>query len=100
MISCSDAEDANQPGKTERYGLAWDMRSVSAKADNILQYDLNADGIVDEADVVVFIENSLASIGPGYRYALGDINSDGAIDYEDLKILMENIDRQAEWRSD
>lgn len=100
VISCSDAEDANQPGKTERYGLAWDVRSVSAKADNILHYDLNADGIVDEADVVVFIENSLASIGPGYRYALGDINSDGAIDYEDLKILMENIDRQADWRSD
>jgi hypothetical protein len=78
------------------YGLAWSVRPAN-DADNILWYDLNADGIVNKADFGILATNWLTSIKAPERYLLGDINSDGAINVKDVELLAARISRKASW---
>ena len=88
--------NSEQIGKAERYGLAW---NVSDKPDkrNTLWYDLNADGVVNEADILILLESWLNSIKSPQDYFYGDINSDGAIDANDLDILTNHLNTKADW---
>ena len=65
---------------------------VKPARDDSLWFDLNADGVVDDLDVNVLLDNLIAGMGTSDRYLFGDINSDGVIDISDLDILMRYID--------
>jgi hypothetical protein len=95
VIRYSDISDPGQAANQQRYGLAW---NVSDKpADNILWYDLNADGIVDEMDINIMLENMIESLETPKSYFIGDINNDGKIDVNDLDILIKHQDNKADW---
>ncbi|MHC4158792.1 MAG: dockerin type I repeat-containing protein [Planctomycetota bacterium] len=94
----SDFDKANQPEAPQRYGLAWSVSEKQDK-DNIFWYDLNADGIVNELDLNVLLNNFMAGIKTPESYLLGDINTDGTIDAKDFQILMEHTSTQADWHT-
>ena len=87
-----------QADKAQRYGLAWSV-SDAENIDDILWYDLNADGIVDNLDMVVMLENWIARIQSPDSYIIGDINSDGVFSIDDVYILMTYEKHQADWYS-
>ncbi|GAF85793.1 unnamed protein product, partial [marine sediment metagenome] len=60
VVIFSNIDDANQIPTAERYGLAWNV-SNKQDSDNIFWYDLNADGIVNESDFAVLLNNRLSS---------------------------------------
>ena len=91
VLSTSDIRDPNQ-----HYGLAWNV-SQSRDSDNIFWYDLNADGIVDDLDFAVLLDNWITLIETPGSYFLGDINSNGVFDVNDVKILLDHKDAQADW---
>ncbi len=91
-----DAQVARQI--SEHYAVAW---TVGAKpdSDNILWHDLNADGIVDEADFTIFLNNRNLGLTSPDAYVIGDVNADGMIDGTDLEQIFANRDRTADWRA-
>ncbi len=84
---------------SEHYGLAWTV-AEKAESDSILWHDLNADGIVDGADVKIFLANRNLGLTSPDAYVIGDINADGAIDGADLESLVANRNRKADWRTE
>ncbi len=81
---------------TQTYGLAWSVTKTQ-DTDNILWYDLNADGIVDEIDFAVFANNMVNSKDESKNYLFGDIDGSGTIDISDLKIFSEHMNSKADW---
>jgi hypothetical protein len=98
LVSYSDIENGSQADATQRYGLAWTV-GQSQGSDNIFWHDLNADGVVNELDFTVLVDNWVASIKSPESYLLGDINADGAIDLSDLENFLYHRNRQADWRT-
>jgi hypothetical protein len=98
VVSYSDIGGPNQPDSTHRYGLAW-KAGEREDSDNIFWYDLNADGIVNESDFAILLNNRLTSFKSPESYLLGDINIDGAIDANDLVILLNHKDARADWHT-
>ncbi len=96
VVRYSDIDDPNRVPADQRYGLAWNVGQKQGK-DNIFWYDLNADGIVNELDFGVLVDNLLAGLESPERYLLGDINGDGKIDPEDLQILLNHQNLKADW---
>ena len=96
VLSLNDTDDPREIALIQRYGLAWNI-SDKQEADSIFWYDLNADGVVNESDFTILLNNILNSTKSPEGYLLGDINADGAIDINDLKILWEHNNRQADW---
>jgi len=92
----SNINDQNEIATTQRYGLAWNV-SDKEDDDSIFWYDLNADGIVNEPDFAIFLDNWLTSIQSPETYLLGDVNTDGVIDVNDLQILTEHRNKRADW---
>ena len=84
-----------QQAKAQRYGLAWSA-SEAESLDDILWYDLNADGVVDDSDTMVFLENWIASIQSPDSYIIGDINDNGVFDIDDAYIFMKREKHQAD----
>ena len=99
VLSTSDIDDTNQIDTTQRYGLAWNVSEVS-DSDNIFWYDLNADGIVNELDFAVLLNNLLTSVKTPDSYLLGDINTDGVIDINDVAILLNHNNLKADWHTE
>jgi len=97
IISTSDVDNTIQASLSQLYGLAWNI-SARQESDNILWYDLNADGIVNESDLKDMLEYLLDSVKAPEKYVLGDINPDGAIDVNDLKTLMDHSNLRANWQ--
>ena len=96
VLSLNDTDDPREIAIAPRYGLAWNI-SDKQDSDSIFWYDLNADGIVNESDFTILLNNILNSTKSPESYLLGDINADGAIDINDFKILLEHNDPQADW---
>jgi hypothetical protein len=90
IISYSEDHDFNQPTVSPSYGLAWSISAVPIK-DDLLWFDLNADGVVNDSDVKVLVNNIIAGIETPSRYLFGDINADGVVDADDLHILLSHI---------
>ena len=90
VATFSDIDDPNR--SAERYALAWQIADAPSNND-ILWYDLNTDGVVNNADITILL-NTLKKTSQNY---LGDINSDGAIDIKDLRELMEHQNQKATW---
>jgi hypothetical protein len=83
----------------QNYAVAWDV-SEKQNNDNILWYDLNADGIVDNSDLLTLVNNWMDSIISPNTYLIGDLNTDGVLDVNDFDILTKQIGRKAGWRSE
>ena len=96
VLSHSDVDKQNEIAGTEPYGLAW-KTSDAPDSDSIFWYDLNADGIVNELDLIIVLENWIKSTTPSESYLIGDINTDGVFDINDLQIFLNNTNRQADW---
>ncbi len=96
VLSTNDTDDPGEIALIQRYGLAWNI-SDKQDSDSIFWYDLNADGVVNESDFTILLNNILNSAKSSEGYLLGDINADGAIDINDFKILWEHNKRQADW---
>lgn len=84
------------PAATERYALAWTVDEKS-REENILWYDLNADGIVNELDFKILMDNLMQVRKSPQSYLIGDINMDGTIDARDVQELLERHNRMADW---
>ena len=96
VVSYAELDDPNRIPPTQRYGLAWNV-TEKPDSNNILAYDLNIDGIVDQSDFVVFIDSLLREHQLPESYILGDINSDGVLDVNDIEILWKQMGRKADW---
>jgi hypothetical protein len=98
IISLNDSNDPNQKNITQNYGLAWNV-SKRLSQDNILWYDLNTDGIVNDSDFTILVNNVLTGLEKNEGYLYGDINSDGAIDVKDVQLLLNHLNLKADWHS-
>jgi hypothetical protein len=94
VVTYANSGDSNELQPDQRYGLAWDV--TKQNKDNILWYDLNADGNVNDSDLTILVDNMLAGI-KSKVYLLGDINADGTIDKKDFKILIDHQNLKANW---
>ena len=92
----NENDDPREIAIAQSYGLAWNVGDKQG-TDNIFWYDLNADGIVNESDFPILINNILNSTKSHDGYLLGDINADGAIDITDFNLLFEHKKSQADW---
>jgi hypothetical protein len=97
VVLFSDEHDVNQPQISPPYAVAWNVGAIPAR-DNSLWLDLNADGVVDDLDVNMLLDNLIASLQTSDRYLFGDIDSDGVIDVSDLDILIRYIEASADGR--
>jgi hypothetical protein len=69
------------------WGATSEPNSAQPPESNLLDADLNDDGIVDYGDVLMFLENWLGDGGPCVR---ADLNDDGIVDFVDFAILAES----------
>jgi hypothetical protein len=81
---------------SERYALAWNV-AASPDKNSIVWYDLNSDGIVNNSDFDILVDNMLASVRSPDSYCFGDINGDGSIDGADIKLLLNHFNTKADW---
>jgi hypothetical protein len=95
-VSYSDTDGRHRTDLKEQYALAWDI-SDGADTDSIFWHDLNADGVVDEKDFSILLNNWIASVKSPESYQMGDINMDGTIDANDLQVLLAHQNRKAQW---
>ena len=97
LVVTFGGNDARMAAKiSEQYAVAWSAGPRPA-TDSIFLYDLNGDGIVDEADFEIFLNNRNIGLTSPNAYLLGDINMDGVIDGKDLMDLMAKRDVKADW---
>ena len=98
VLSYSDFVKQNEIAETEHYGLAWKTSDTSDNDSNSISWcDLNADGIVDDSDFTVVLDNWIASITSPDSYLFGDINTNGVFDVNDLQLFLNNTNRKADW---
>ena len=98
ILSNGEIKENIQKSADQQYSVAWNISSRQDK-DNILWYDLNADGIVNDSDLTIMLMNLLDSGKSPDSYLIGDINPDGAIDVNDLKALWDHNNMQADWQN-
>ena len=96
VISYSDTDTQNQMAGAQSYGLAWNVKDAPNN-DSIIWYDLNTDGIVDEADFTVLLDNWVNSITSPESYLYGDIDNNGMFDANDIGVFLDNANRKADW---
>jgi len=94
IVSFSNIENPKEPAISQRYGIAWNIQNWQ-ESDNILKYDINADGIVNEADIHIMINNLQNNTSDSYL--IGDIKPNGVIDADDIATILEKRNRQADW---
>ena len=70
-----------------------DANSLSSaiQAGGSMSFDLNSDGILDQADMTSWLGLAgNANLGPGESYVYGDMNLDGSVDVADTDIIQLN----------
>ena len=82
----------------EQYGLAWNAHEKLTEQ-SIFWHDLNADGIVNEQDLAILMNNWAAGLKSSETYVFGDINGDGTIDDKDVQAMMAQHNRRADWHT-
>lgn len=100
VLRFSNDENQQESAINQRYGLAWNVSEIE-ESDNIFWYDLNADGIVDDLDFTIMLNNLTESVKSLESYVLGDIKPDGVINSDDVEALFQEIRnrRRADWYS-
>lgn len=99
VVSHSDLNARPAAPAGERYALAWSIETKQAD-ESLLWYDLNADGIVDDRDLAILKNNSVAGQKSSHAYVIGDITRDGTIDDADVQAVEANLNKKAMWRID
>lgn len=99
VVSYSDRNAKPTSPAGERYALAWSIETKQAD-ENLLWYDLNADGVVDDQDLAILKNNSAAGQKSPQAYVIGDITMDGTIDDADVQAVEANRNKKAAWRID
>ncbi|MBN2136344.1 MAG: S8 family serine peptidase [Sedimentisphaerales bacterium] len=94
IVAISNPEEASPA--PQHYGLAWSVSEAPAK-ESLFHYDLNADGIVDTADIAVLMNNLIRWRQAEEDYLIGDLNTNGVIDANDFEILLEHNTLKADW---
>ena len=94
IISFSDIENPKELALNQQYAISWNVQNRQ-KTDNILKYDINADGIVNQADFLIILDKLQNSTSDSYL--IGDINPKGVINVNDLAAVLDNYNRQADW---
>ena len=97
VVSYSDFDGSVAP-VGERYALAWSVDDKTVD-ESFFWHDLNADGIVDELDFGVLMNNWIAGLKSPGAYVIGDVNKDGRIDVDDMRELYAQRDRRADWHT-
>jgi hypothetical protein len=97
-VSFSDPETA-EANAVEQFAIAWAVENDTTK-NSILWYDLNNDGVVNNADLAVlakYIDDAAGNPALPYnpRY---DVNMDGKIDLSDLRLVGSHSSMIAAWR--
>jgi hypothetical protein len=95
VVTYSNPAERNLPG--ERYGVAWTVADKPAEDKDILWEDLNADGIVNDLDFAILMNNLVTGQKSPDAYVIGDINMDGAVDVNDVKVLYAHRNQKADW---
>ncbi len=98
IMSTNNTNGESRKFVNQQYSLAWNVGSKQDR-DNILWYDLNTDGIVNDSDLRIMLENLLESGKSSESYLIGDINPNGAIDVNDVKALWDHNNMQADWQN-
>jgi hypothetical protein len=98
IVTYSNPSERTLPG--ERYGVAWSAEDKPEQDKNLLWADLNADGVVNEQDLTILMDNLVAGQKSPEAYVIGDINMDGSIDVDDVKVLYSYLNRKADWHAD
>ncbi len=98
VVSNSNLDERKGADAGERYALAW---SVEEKLpdESIFWHDLNADGIVNEQDFAILMNNWIEGLKSPQAYVIGDVNMDGKIDVNDMDMMIAGRDRRAGWRT-
>ena len=96
VLAFSEDENQQESAQSQRYSLAWNI-GIKPPSDSIFWYDLNADGIVNEMDFAIVLDNMADSTRSPESYFFGDITADGAIDVRDLENLFKHDKRRADW---
>lgn len=103
IVSYGEKTNFNQPLIEQRYAVAWDASPADKntphpeKAFDISWYDLNGDGVVNEADFTILMNNIVKSRLSPNDYIVGDLNANGTVDVNDLKILIRHKGQTANW---
>jgi len=79
----------------QTYALSWNIDKMPVRKD-ISWYDLNSDGVVDEADILILIENWLQSVNSPDSYVFGDYDSNGRIEAADVGKLLDEQGRKTD----
>jgi hypothetical protein len=90
IVSFNNIDNPKEPALSQQYGIAWNVQNKQ-ETDDILKSDINADGIVNQADLLIMLDN-LQNSTPD-----GDINPNGVINVNDLAAILDNYNRQADW---
>jgi hypothetical protein len=90
VVSYSSIEEPDKLPPAQSYGLAWNAGEKQT-ADDILTYDLNGDGVIDEVDFAIMVNNLLKQLKSPAGYVIGDINGDGIFDVNDLQIFTNRL---------
>jgi hypothetical protein len=96
VVSFSSLDEQDTAWPCERYAVAWNVGPKDA-SDSIFWHDLNADGIVDELDFALLLDNCQLGLRSPDSYVIGDINMDGVVDADDLESLFAERSRRADW---
>ncbi len=98
IVSFSDIDAEVEANPDQLYGMAWTV-GRKQETDNIFSYDLNADGIVNDLDIIFALNNLASSDKSSDTYLMGDLNSDGEINARDLGELLNQTknNRRADW---
>ncbi len=90
IVTFNNIENPKEPALSQQYGIAWNVQDKQ-ETDDIFKYDINADGIVNQTDFLIMLDN-LQNSTPD-----GDINPNGVINVNDLVAILDNYNRQADW---
>ena len=99
VVSNNNIGDPNQTATSQTYGLAWNV-SNAPESNSIFWYDINGDGVVNDSDFVMLLNNLLASRKSPDAYVVGDINTDGVIDINDIQVFFKHKNLKADWYGD
>jgi hypothetical protein len=96
IVLNSDFEDPENADITQHFAFAWSTKPVE-ESDDILWYDLNADGIINGKDFTKLFQNWINTHIEPDLYFMGDINGNGIVDTNDFTTLIENENLRASW---
>jgi hypothetical protein len=99
VVSHSNLDERKSAQAGERYALAWSLEE-KLPDESIFWHDLNADGIVNEQDFAILMDNWTEGLKSPQAYVIGDVTKDGKIDVRDISKMIASRDRRAGWRTE